>query len=102
MKIIMGKQNNDAINVSEITEEHIVVAIISGKPTILIAQTIYNRDKFFLSISSQVLLSNGYYNIEESSIESIIEFHLNNGAKIECFHQDEWREALQWLIDNAE
>jgi hypothetical protein len=109
MKIIT-EQTEKSIHVSKINaDDHIVVAIINGKPTILGKGYHEGMDKltFFIlggdGVSSPMTNGNGYdYSHKDDTVEKMIRKVLaNENNKVEVFHVTEWRAALEWLLDNA-
>ena len=98
--IITEKQ--DTILTSEINENHIVVCIVKGKPSILYCEEYHNLSTLsFLCLQDSAIIGNCYENIGCTSIKDVVEYRIKNGDKIEVFQQKDWKEALQWLIDNA-
>ena len=107
MKIIT--HNNDQIHISRVNaKDHIVVAIISGKPTILGKG--WNEPNSALSFlilggddhDQTITTGNGYdYDDEDDNIEKMILKAINRGNKIEVFEKQDWKNTLRWLIDNA-
>lgn len=110
MKIITTEQQTSTIHISEVNaEKHIVVAIIGNTPTILGKG--YNEHNsaltFFILGSTEdynttITTGNGFdYSHEENNIEKMILRTIRNGNKIEVFRKQDWKHALQWLIDNV-
>ena len=98
--IIIEKQ--DEILTSEINENHIVVGIIAGRPTILYCREYSNLNTLsFLCLHDNAILGNSFENEGLNSIKEFVEFIMKKSGKIEVFHQKDWKKALQWLIDNT-
>jgi hypothetical protein len=104
MKIQTQKQN-DVININDITREYLVVAVINGNPTILSKGWGQDITQLrFKQINESFTEGNGWvFSSEANTIQKMIEMAIQEpNLKIEAFHQRNWKEALQWLIDNAE
>jgi hypothetical protein len=104
MKIQTQKQN-DVINIEDINEDYLVVAVIHGSPRILSKGWGEDNSQFsFFNLKDDFTLGNGIpYSDETNTIQKMIERAIQEpNSKIEVFHQRNWKEALQWLIDNAE
>jgi len=96
---------NDVININDITEEYLVVAVIDKHPCILgKGYRDDSKDLCFFTLNVDFTQGNGYdFSEEEDTIQKMVKEVLKEPkSKIEAFHQDNWKEALQWLIDNAE
>ena len=102
MKIQTQKQN-DVINIEDINEEYLVVAVIDGNPTILSKGFNEEKTQFgFFKLNTDFTIGNSYKFNNYGTIQKMIEKVLGCPEdKIEAFHQRNWKEALQWLIDNA-
>ena len=102
MKPIIEKENQATILTSEITNNHIVVGIKNGKPIILTNSGLNEVNYKFALLDSNFTNRNCYGSDGESiktAVDGII-IHSGN-AKLEVFHEKDWKKALQWLIDNA-
>lgn len=99
MKPSLKKEKN-TIFINEINTSHIIVAIDDDNSPVIMTNSDCGDNKYkFMCLSDQFTLGNCYrefYNIQQCIINYII-----RGWKIEVFHQNDWRKALQWLIDNA-
>jgi hypothetical protein len=96
---------NDVINIEDINEDYLVVAVILGAPRILSKGWEEGNSQFsFFNLKDNFTLGNGIpYPGEGNTIQKMIEMAIQEpNSKIEAFHQRNWKEALQWLIDNAE
>lgn len=109
MKVVIDTAE-DVIKTSEITKKHLVVAIIEGEPCIL-GKAFGQLDEclsFFVLADRNIegnciTVGNGYgYSEEENSIQAMVEFAIKDRQKVEVFQQKDWKQALQWLIDNAQ
>lgn len=103
MKPIIQEETQDTILTKDITEQHIVVAVIDGCPCIL-NKGFYDDDKdlAFKIISRDFTNGNCYRFGGENTIQRMVEFAIQNKkATVAVFHQSDWKQALQWLIDNA-
>ena len=101
MKPIIEKQAEETILTSEITNEHIVVGFRFKKPVILINKILGDISYNFICLDNGFTRRNGY-GAENKSIKYAVEKQLKYGEKTEVFHENDWKKALQWLIDNAE
>ena len=101
MKPILKKENKDVILTSNITTKHIVVGFnLKNNPVILTTEK-YNIEKYKLTLINEGFTrNNGYGNFK--SIQELVEYYVEKGWKLEVFYEDDWKKALQWLIDNAE
>ena len=85
---------------SEITTHHIVVGIRSNKPVIL-SKTDYDGGKYcFVCIDREFTEHNCYP--ENDTIKEAVEEQMKCGQDVEVFQERDWKEALQWLIDNVD
>jgi hypothetical protein len=107
MKVIIKEE--DSIHLNDINKQYIIVAILNNKPSILVGDTTgVGSTTRFRPIDNN-LLSGDFFSEDISiprdkdleTVKSIIKKHIEAGEKIEVFHQDKWKSALQWLIDNA-
>lgn len=110
MKILLEQEKSkEKILLKDITEDHLVVGIISGNPCILGKGFRESENKliFFLLHGgyreSIITVGNGYssYKSTENYLHHIIERFIKNGNKVEAFESKDWRKALKWLIDNT-
>ena len=90
-------ENQDTILTSEITNNHIIVGFIEDIPVILVRVNYDDGSFYFRSLTSEFTNGNGIgdFNSAKQAVEYKIE------SKIEVFRQEDWKKALQWLIDNA-
>ena len=90
-------ENQDTILTSEITNNHIVVGFIKDIPIILVRENYDDGSFYFRILTSEFTNGNGIgdFNSAKQAVESKIE------SKIEVFKEEDWKKALQWLIDNA-
>ena len=104
MKPIIKNEDKDVILTSEITENHIVVGIIQSRPTILYCRDYANLEtSSFLCLDKETIIGNSFSNDGYTeSIKSVIDFRIKQGQRIEVFHENDWKKALEWLIKNAE
>lgn len=109
MKPIIKQEQQDTILTSEITNNHLIVAIIEGEPCIL-GRGYYELPKklifFYLyGHGGQKIITegNGRDFHELDTIQKMVEYAItaNNKNKLAVYNQDDWKLALQWLIDNA-
>lgn len=110
MKVVNTPQTS-TIHISEVNQtKHIVVAIIDGRPTILgkgyhelneqLSFLILGTDE---SYENTITRGNGYsYTSKDDNVEKMILQAMNNGNKLEVFEKQDWRQALLWLINNAQ
>lgn len=96
----ISKNKENIIFVEDITSKHLVVGITSyGSPVILTNSMYDGGDYRFTCINDQFSERNSYKSY--SSIQELVERYLENGWNIEVFHEDNWKEALKWLINNS-
>jgi hypothetical protein len=104
---IQTQKHYDVINIEDINEDYLVVAVINGNPTILSKGWGQDETQLrFKQINKSFTEGNGWvFSNEEDTIQKMISY-LDDGFKgtykIEAFHQRNWKDALQWLINNAE
>lgn len=106
MTPIISREQQDTILTSEITEQHLVVAVIEGNPYILSkGYNEENKKLSFFEFNNGFSYGNGFdISDDYDTIQKIVEFWLYEKAckGIAVFHETDWKKALQWLIDNAE
>lgn len=101
MKIIIKEEEEEVINVNKINQNHIIVGFIDNNPVIL-AATYYMSGKYCFKILNKNFTKGNSYtkgfgiNVGYNSISDAIKTY-DNGI-FEAFTN--WREALQWLLDN--
>lgn len=108
MKVILEKESpKEEILVGDITDCHIVCAVISNNPCIL-GKGYYEADErlnFFKIGGDQgaiITRGNGYFSgSDKDSIKTVVTTAISCGHKVEVFESNKWVEALQWLIDNT-
>lgn len=101
MKIVKDKEKVDVCRVSDINERHIIVGILYGEPCIVTKDFNTNRYSFH-TLGERFTAGDGYsgYGFKEKSLRELVNTYLGDREnKIEAFSN--WREALQWLLDNA-
>lgn len=103
MKPIIQEETQDTILTKDITEQHIVVAKFRGSPCILSKGYIQEMDYLtFFDLSDQFTIGNGFgCGSGNDTLKEMVEYTINRGYPIAVFHQSDWKQALQWLIDNA-
>ena len=104
MKIILEKQNTETIHIDDINENYIVVGVISKKPVIAYCNKIRNfKTLEFLIVSDSIIGNSFDFNGGGVNISDAIKYQIKTtkDSKFEAFHQDNWKDALKWLIDNA-
>lgn len=100
MTTILPQKDEDTILVNEINSKHIVVAIDESNYPVILGNSDCGADDYkFLCLSDGFSMGNCY--IPFNSIQSCIENYIKRGWRLQVFHQDDWKKALQWLIDNA-
>ena len=103
---------NDTILVSDINNTHIVVANINGNPCILgkgfgelgkdLCFFLLKNDRIFTNSSANITVGNGFgYDQNHDTPAKMVKIALENDNKVAVFEQDNWKDALQWLIDNC-
>ena len=100
MRPIIKEETEEIILTSKITKYHIVVGIRSNEPVIL-SKTDYDGGKYcFVCIDREFTEHNCYP--ESNTIKEAVEQQMEFGQDTEVFHERDWKEALQWLIDNVD
>lgn len=91
------------IPIEELGNKGIVVAVIQNKPCILGKGYCENwKNLTFFAINDGITRGNGYnYSETSDNILKMVERAIHFGGKVETFRDDEWKLALQWLIDNV-
>ena len=101
MKPILKKDNKDVILTSNITTKHIVVGFDLDDDPVILTNERYGIEEYKLTLMNKGFTrNNGYVTFE--SIKELVENYVEKGWKLEVFHENDWKKALQWLIDNAE
>lgn len=101
MKVLLRVKKEEEIHVDDITECHIICAIINKHPCLLTKG--YNESKnsvSFKCIDERFVEGHAYGVTPNGVINTTID-QLKKNSKIEVFHQKDWKDALQWLIDNG-
>ena len=104
MKTIIQEDTQDTILTNDITEQHIVVAIIYEQPCILSKGWGQDESKLqFNILVDSFMFGNGYdFSPKHNTIKKMVEKAMkDSNNKVAVFHQSDWKQALQWLIDNA-
>ena len=103
MKPIIKQEQQDTILTSEITDRHLVVAVINNEPCILTKGHGETKDRLcFMSIGDAFTNGNGYRFGTLETIKDMTERAMSDkDSKVAVFPQSDWKAALQWLIDNA-
>ena len=98
MKPIIKKEQGKTILTSEVTPQHIVVGIRDKSPVIL-SKSNYDGGKYcFVCLDSEFTEQNCYP--EFDTIKGAVEQQMELGEGTEVFEEENWKAALQWLIDN--
>ena len=109
MKPVLNTKNE--IYVSDIDEkEHIVVAVIYNCPCMLgrgYDETRDNLNFFLLGSNNEfnhtITTGNGYnFTHTEDTVQKIVIKAISMGHKVEVFNKQDWRDALNWLMDNTD
>jgi hypothetical protein len=101
MKPVIEIPRQDVILTSDITEEHIVVAVINKIPSILSKWYKEPCSELRFYIVNNRFTTGNYIRGGGDKIRDKVEWAIRNDHPIAVFHQDNWKQALQWLIDNA-
>ena len=97
MKIIC-ENYKDAILLKELTPtDYIIVGYIGGNPVILTPDTNLGGKYSFRSISGGITYGEGYSS-DTGFKDTLTEY---KEEELQAFKNKDWKEALQWLIDNA-
>lgn len=97
---IIKKENSETILTSEITRDHIVVAVIHGKPAILSGHEDSQDHTKFLSI--EFITNGSYFGGTYCGIEYAVNAYIGITENIKVFKKEDWKEAFKWLIDNVD
>lgn len=110
MKLIFDKRNTETIHLNDITNNHIIVAIINNDACIL-DKTAYDdighyRFSILYNSSEDDILTDGNCYDICGTINNLKTFltRANQSwpnAKIEVFDKKNWKDALTWLKENA-
>lgn len=103
MRPIIQEETQDTILTKDITEQHIVVAVNNGIPLLLSkGYSEGMKDLTFYNLTYDFTFGNGWdFGGNCDTIQKMVEQALSVGYKVAVFHQSDWKQALQWLIDNA-
>lgn len=100
MKIIFEEKKQE-INIDDLEDSHIVCAIINNDPCLL-TKDHKNKFKSFKILTENFSKGNSYTNNDMNLKSYMVSLNNNFKVKAEAFDEEDWKEALQWLIDNAE
>jgi hypothetical protein len=100
MKVIKKEINEKTILLEDITEMHLIVAIINDSPYILRKPWKEKDDAYeWVPFDDSFTRGNAFSNSTiRDNVEEIMD---TEGNKIEVFEEEDWAKALKWLIDNA-
>jgi hypothetical protein len=101
MRPVIEISRQDVILTSEITEEHIVVAVINKRPSILSKGYKEPYSELSFNIVNSRFTTGNYIQGGGDKIRDKVEWAIRNDHPIAVFKQEDWKQALQWLIDNA-
>ena len=104
MKPIIKEEKTETILTSDITDIHLVVGIIFDRPSILSKGYTEGREELtFCNLEDTFVYGNGFnYTSADNTIQKMVELAIDNTEnKVAVFKQDDWKQALQWLIYNA-
>ena len=106
MKPIIKQEQQDTILTSDITDSHLVVAVINGQPRILGRGWMQSGESltFFALKGSMECITTGNgipYSDDENTPQKMVEYTLTHNNPVAVFPQSDWKAALKWLIDNA-
>ena len=99
MDIIPNTKNRPSIKIEDLTQEHIIVATDDDSNPMMFTLGEYEVEStsVFLVINKDLTIGNCY-----SYEKNLNQFLVNRkGWTFQAFHQDDWKEALQWLIENG-
>ena len=100
MKPIIKEETKEIILTSKITKYHIVVGI-RGKSPVILSKSDYDRGKYcFVCLDSEFTEQNCYPKFD--TIKGAVEQQMELGEGTEVFEEENWKAALQWLIDNVD
>lgn len=109
MKIkIRDSKDNKVIYTDEITTDHLIVSIYNGEPCILSKPYECGDDDYGFMVfcnkdedNEIITIGNSYPFYGECDIQGVVEKVVNSDNKIAVFEQKDWKNALQWLINNC-
>ena len=100
MTPILPQRDKDTIPVNEITYKHIVVALDESNYPVILGNSDCGSDDYkFLCLSDGFSMGNCY--VSFNSMQLCVGNYIKRGWRMQVFNQDDWKKALQWLIDNA-
>ena len=100
MKPIIKEETKEIILTSKITKYHIVVGI-RGKSPVILSKSDYDGGKYcFVCLDSEFTEQNCYPKFD--TIKGAVEQQMELGEGTEVFEEENWKAALQWLIDNVD
>lgn len=97
MKVITKDQ--EVIKVDELTPQYVLVAVDANKRPLIFTLRDYHDESSgcLLCISNGLSEGNGF-----DDISDVDDFMIRHPSfRFEAFHQDEWKEAMTWLIENG-
>lgn len=109
MKPIEKLENEKVIEINDITFNHIIVGISKYNEPLILSKG-YHEENSKLSfmiintnINGFITNGNGYqFSNDDNSPSKMVRRALHSGCKVEVFKREDWKQALQWLIDNCE
>lgn len=107
MTPIIEQQKQDTILTKDITCKHLIVAVLYNKPCIL-GKGYYEGDEdlSFLILNNagknNITTGNGHsFTSKQYNPQLMVEEVMNRGYKVAVYEQEDWRDALKWLMDNV-
>lgn len=97
---ILDNKKEDTILINKITRAHIVVGFRQDGPVFATLGVYEKQNTAKLYCISQ-RLSDGNAFFPFTSIYDLVKNMVNKGEKVAVFHENDWKDALKWLIDNA-
>lgn len=107
MKLVEKVVNKEFISIDEITFNHIIVGTSKYNNPLILSKGYYeeNANLCFMMINgdnSIITKGNGYaFSNDDDSPCKMVRKAIYNGCKVEVFDRRDWKQALQWLIDNC-
>lgn len=103
MEIILKEEKKDTIGFSdELFESGIMVGIFSQDPVLITCGEFERKETLkALCLNEAVVTGNSYLGTQKNDMIGRIKAEIKSGGKFAWFPNDQWKEALQWLINNS-
>jgi hypothetical protein len=102
MKPILRPTEQDTIFVDKITDYHLIVATTNAYnyPVMLTRDGHIDGKYKWVVVNSCFTSGNTIVGCHYSTIQECVEFAIQQDWKIAVYHENDYKKALQWLIDN--